>query len=566
MNHFFKTGLLLTGIVISGISASAQQVYPYFVDFETDSIKAYASTTPVTLNGKDWVMPGVFLGEMVPTSDKYNGQHAARMRRTDNTTGANGSMTMQSDLIQGIGTVTLLHGKYGSEAGSTFGVYYSTNQGTTWTQAGSNITVANTLTPVTVPVNVTVPARISIRKADTSASRINIDDILISGPNGLATNVVVVARTPLGANVPLSTNNLTFKFNEAVSKGTTGSIVLHNATDNTTQVKAVTAADVVVNGQDVTVSNITLASNKNYYVTFDSAAFVKTAGTLKSTGIYSTTGWVFSSEDTSVAPPVSSLNETFTDCNDPLLGGFKYISKTGSQTWRCGTQGHSDANSVYINGGFSGGANDNEDWLITSAPINLSATTNPVLEFWEKIRYSGLTTKSVMVSTNYAGSGDPSLATWTTVKDVTAETSTEWTAISNTSLSAYQATPFYLAFKYVSFASSGGAQEWSLDDVKITAGGGGGTGIGERKLHDLGLVVLGTSTSEKISLGITLKENATLNIGVYDITGRKLFTANQHMQAGFNQYSIQNVTLNKGMYVIRVNDGTHSDVIKTVVQ
>jgi hypothetical protein len=562
MNNFLKTGVLVAGIALTGISASAQ-VYPYFVDFETDSIKAYSDDDPMLLNGRNWVMPGVFLGEMVPTSDKYNGQHAARMRRVDNTTGANGSLTLDEDLPQGIGSVTLSHGRYGSETGSTFRVYYSTTGGSSWLPAGGDITTGTTLTSVTVPVNVSGPARISIRKTDTSASRINIDDILVTGFNGYATNVVIVARTPLGANVPLSTNTLTFKFNQAVNIGT-GSVVLHNATDNSTQSKLVTGPDVSVTGQNVVINNITLASNKHYYVTYDSTAFVSTTGNLKSTGIYNNSAWIFSSEDTSAAPPITSLNETFTDCLDPDMGVFKHVSNSGSQTWRCGTQGRTDANAVYINGGFSGGANDNEDWLITAGTVNLASITNPKLEFWEKIRYTGATTKIVLASTNYTGSGDPALATWQTLKDVTAETSTDWTAFSNISLSAYQSTPFYLAFKYTSSAAAGGAQEWSLDDIKISSGPA--TGISDSKLNGMGLSVLGTATSEQIVLGITMKESAALNIAVYDITGRKVYEANQRVQEGVNQYKIQNVHLTKGLYVIRVNDAKHSGVIKAAVQ
>ncbi len=205
-------------IAMTGLSATAQ-VYPYFVDFEIDSTKAYASTTPVMLNGRNWVMPGVYLGDMVPTSDKYNGLHAARVRRADNTTGANGMITLQQDLPQGIGSVTFSHGRYGSETGGTLQLFYSTNGGVNWTAVGSVITPGSTLTPVTIPVNASGPARISIRKTDTSASRLNVDDILITGYNGYATNVVVVNKMPLGENVPLATSTLMFKFNEAVDKG-----------------------------------------------------------------------------------------------------------------------------------------------------------------------------------------------------------------------------------------------------------------------------------------------------------------------------------------------------------
>jgi hypothetical protein len=563
MNTILKTGVLSACIAMTGMSAMAQQVYPYFVDFEVDSTKAYATTTPVLLNGRNWVMPGVFLGDMVPASDKYNGLHAARVRRADNTTGANGTITLQQDLAQGIGSVTFSHGRYGSETGSTLQLFYSTNGGSSWTQAGSNITPGSTLTAVTIPVNVSGPARISIRKSDTSASRINVDDILITGFNDYATNVVVVNKVPVGENVALSTNTLTFKFNEAISKGTAGSIVLHNATDNTNQTVAVSSSDVSVSGVDVTVNGITLASNKNYYVTFDSTAFVKNGATLKSTGIYTNNNWKFSTVDTSTPPTITTLTETFTDCLDPNMGVFKQTSVTGTATWKCGTQGHTGNNSVYINGGFSGGANDNEDWLITRAKVDLNTVSNPVLEFWIKNRYSGATTKDVLVSTTYSGTGDPNAATWVSVKNVSTDASTEWKLFSNVSLGAYKTTPFYLAFKYVSMSTSTGAQEWSLDDIKIK---GGGTGIADKKADELGLMVLGNATTSQILLGLDLKKNSRMEISVYDATGRKVYDAKTAMQSGHNQYKVENISLNAGLYVIRVSDGEYYNVVKTIVK
>ena len=563
MNKIFKTGILSACIAMTGMSAMAQQVYPYFVDFEMDSTKAYATATPVLMNGRNWVMPGVFLGDMVPASDKYNGLHAARVRRTDNTTGANGSITLQQDLAQGIGSVTFSHGRYGSESGSTVQLYYSTNAGASWTPVGSSITPGSTLTSVTIPVNASGPARISIRKTDTSASRINIDDILITGFNDYATNVVVVNKTPVGENVSLTTNTLNFKFNEAISKGASGSIVLHNATDNTTQVFAVSSADVAVSGVDVTVNGIAIASNKNYYVTFDSTAFVRSGGTLKSTGIYGNNIWKFSSVDTSTPPNITTLNETFADCLDPNMGVFKQTSVTGTATWRCGTQGHTGNNSVYINGGFSGGANDNEDWLITRAPVDLASVTNPVLEFWIKNRYSGATTKDVLISTDYNGTGAPGSATWQSIKNVSTDASTEWKLFSNISLNAYKTTPFYLAFKYVSLSTSTGAQEWSLDDVKIK---GGGTGITDHKTDELGLMVLGNATTNQILLGLNLKKSNQIEISVYDATGRKVYNAKSAMKNGHNQYAIENMSLNAGLYIIRVSDGEYYNTVKAMVQ
>jgi hypothetical protein len=562
MSKILKAGVLSVCIAMTGMSATAQ-VYPYFVDFEIDSTKAYASTTPVMLNGKNWVMPGVYLGDMVPTSDKYNGLHAARVRRVDNTTGANGSITLQQDLAQGVGSVTFSHGRYGSEAGGTLQLFYSTNQGSSWTPAGSTITPGSTLTSTTVPVNVSGNVRIRISKTDTSASRLNVDDILITNFNNVATNVILMNKAPLGLNVPLATNTLTLKFNEAVTKGTSGNIVLHNATDASVQTIPVTSTDVAVTGMDVVVNGITLASNKNYYVTFDSVAFKNGAGTIKSTGIYDNNAWKFSTVDTATPPDITTLTETFADCLDPNMGVFKQTSITGTATWRCGTQGHTGNNSVYINGGFSGGANDNEDWLITRAKVDLATVNNPVLEFWIKTNYSGTTTKDVLVSTNYTGTGNPGAATWVSIKDVSSEASASWKIFSNISLNSYKTTPFYLAFKYGSSSSATGAQEWSLDDVKIKAGT---TGINEEKVGDLGLAVLGNATSNQILLGLSIKDASKVKVGVYDITGRKVYDATATMQAGFNQYSIENISLNAGLYVIRVHDGEHYGVVKTMVQ
>jgi hypothetical protein len=561
MSKILKAGVLSVCIAMTGMSVTAQ-VYPYLVDFEIDSTKAYASTTPVMLNGRNWVMPGVYLGDMVPTSDKYNGLHAARVRRVDNTTGANGSITLNQDMAQGIGNVTFSHARYGSETGATLQVFYSTNQGSSWTPVGGTITPGATLTSVTVPVNISGPARISIRKSDTSASRVNVDDILVNSFNNVATNVILMNKAPIGLNVPLATNTLALKFNEAVTKGT-GNIVLHNVTSGTNQTIAVTSTDVVVSGMDVTVNGISLASNKNYYVTFDSTAFLNGAATIKSTGIYANNTWKFTTVDTSTPPDITTLNESFADCLDPNMGVFKQISATGTATWKCGTQGHTGNNSVYINGGFSGGANDNEDWLITRSKVDLAAVNNPSLEFWLKTNYSGATTKDVLVSTNYTGTGNPGTATWQSIKDVSSEASATWKLITNVSLNPYKTTPFYLAFKYVSSSTSTGAQEWSLDDVKIKAGT---TGITEQNFSEFGLTVLGRATSNQILVGLTLKNASKINVSVYDITGRKVYDAKADMQAGSNQYKIENISLNAGLYVIRVYDGAHYDVVKTMIQ
>ncbi len=541
------------------------QVYPYFVDFERDSIKAYASADPVTLNGIRWVMPGVYLGDMEP-SDRKNGLHAARVRLTGNTTGDNGTITMEDDLSQGIDTVSFYHAMYGSETDGKLVVYYSTNQGANWTKVGDTITPGTTLTRAAIPVRTSSPARISIRKTDGTPARINVDDIMITGYNDYATNVIVTDKTPVGRNVLLSTNKLTIRFNGPVAKGT-GNIVLHNVTAATNQTIDVTSADVKVTAQnpEVEVEGISLASGNSYYVTFDSAAFTSESVTArKSTGIYEDYIWTFTAIDT--ATPPGLLNETFTNCAAPdFMGQFRSYSVSGAQNWRCGTQGHTDDFSVYMNGGFSGGANDNEDWLITSSKLDLSTVGNPVLDFWTKVRFSGATTKEILISTDYTGTGSPASATWQTVKNITDDVSgTDWVPFSNIPLASYKATPFYLAFKYVSLSANNAAQEWSLDDIVIrhvfpeNVSSYHGNGVDMK--------VLGYATTSGITLSVTLPEAADMKTTVYDLAGRKVYEENSRLQAGQNIHMLNGLNLHPGMYLVRTGNGKYSGIVKALVQ
>jgi hypothetical protein len=87
--------------------------------------------------------------------------------------------------------VTIKSGTYGTDGASTWGLFYSVNGGSSWTQAGSTITTTSTLTLSTFTVTgVTGTARIEIRKLSGGTNRIDIDDITI---NDVAAPAVVAA-------------------------------------------------------------------------------------------------------------------------------------------------------------------------------------------------------------------------------------------------------------------------------------------------------------------------------------------------------------------------------------
>ena len=156
-----------------------------------------------------------------------------------------------------------------------------------------------------------------------------------------------------------------------------------------------------------------------------------------------------------------------------LSDGFYQYSVTGLQTWGCTTTFGHDAsdpsgkasvgNALQING-YAGGNVQNEDWLISPA-LNLSAMNYAVLSFWTRSAFSG-DKLQLKVSTNYTGSGNPSLATWINIDGKFPETASDvWTKSANIDLSAYKATPVYVAFVYNSTTSS--ASRWTVDDFEV---------------------------------------------------------------------------------------------------
>jgi len=125
----------------------------------------------VTLQSNSWNMFDALIGNL--SGDLKDGTWSARMRNT-------GTITMLFDVTTGISTVTIKHGTYGSDGSSTWGLWYSTNGGSTWTQSGGSIATTTTLQTQSFTINVTGNARLQIRKLTGGSNRINIDDITIN--------------------------------------------------------------------------------------------------------------------------------------------------------------------------------------------------------------------------------------------------------------------------------------------------------------------------------------------------------------------------------------------------
>lgn len=113
-----------------------------------------------------------------------------------------------------------------------------------------------------------------------------------------------------------------------------------------------------------------------------------------------------------------------------------------------------------------------DDYLISPA-LNLSGVANPIFTFssWTRYTDGGLTQPfDVLISTNYSGSGDPTLATWTNLTaTLPAADSQTWTSSGDINLSAYSGQTIYIAFRYRSSGTTSGAySQWQIDEFKIT--------------------------------------------------------------------------------------------------
>ncbi|MBS1579912.1 MAG: DNA/RNA non-specific endonuclease [Bacteroidetes bacterium] len=140
-------------------------------DFETGTKTSYAAGN-VTLTTGSWNMNDALIG--TSSSDAKTGSQSARIRNT-------GTVTMNFDATNGAGTVTVQHAVYGSDGTSTWGLFKSTNGGSSYTQVGSAITSSSTtLSTASFTVNVSGNVRFQIQKLSGGTNRINIDNITIN--------------------------------------------------------------------------------------------------------------------------------------------------------------------------------------------------------------------------------------------------------------------------------------------------------------------------------------------------------------------------------------------------
>ncbi len=203
--------------------------------FETGTKTAYAAAN-VTLSSGIWNLNDALIG--TSASDVRNGNAAARVRKF-------GKMTMQFNLNSGAGTVKILHAVYGLDGPTTWELWYSTNDGSTWTQTGTTVaTLHKPFDTATFAVNVSGIIRFDIRKTDTSSfSRINFDDISISSYGSTTNNPLPVlnSMSPMADTIGAGPFTLTVNGNNFIASSVVvwGNVNLATTFVSATQLTAV---------------------------------------------------------------------------------------------------------------------------------------------------------------------------------------------------------------------------------------------------------------------------------------------------------------------------------------
>ena len=158
--------------------------------FENGTKTAYA-LGDVILSSGSWSFNDALLGNT--TSDRKNGTQSARIRNS-------GILSTNFNYTAGASTVTVLHALYGTDASSTWQLWYSTNGGSSYVQSGSTVTSSSTtLQTASFTINIAGNIRFQIRKTDGTTNRINFDDFSVTDYTATSSNPTLTAVSPTSA-------------------------------------------------------------------------------------------------------------------------------------------------------------------------------------------------------------------------------------------------------------------------------------------------------------------------------------------------------------------------------
>ncbi|MEM6522499.1 MAG: DUF5689 domain-containing protein [Bacteroidota bacterium] len=140
----------------------------------------------------------------------------------------------------------------------------------------------------------------------------------------------------------------------------------------------------------------------------------------------------------------------------------------------------------------SGDAAADDAWLISATAFDLTSVSNAYLQFYVESFFDGDGGITLLYSSDYDGSGDPTTGSWTEVTDINSQLpaagSGGFVEIL-TNLTGATGNEIYLAFQFESTTSN--SSSWTIDDLVFSEtepGSGGGGGGSEPDLSTISTV------------------------------------------------------------------------------
>jgi hypothetical protein len=218
------------------------------------------------------------------------------------------------------------------------------------------------------------------------------------------------------------------------------------------------------------------------------------------------------------------------------LGDFYSYSASGD------TKKWGFSNGYAIMNGFNSGELE-RDFLITPA-FDFTTTQNEVISFktWKRFGTGDNTDKylKLMYSTDYAGIGDATAATWTEVSGVTMATELQvWTKTEDIDVSMVTGSKVHFAFVY-NYAAD--YVQWQVDSVVVKEN----VPTAIAKNHAFATIV-----NTVVSNNLIIQSENAVQLRIYNLAGREV------KSVGYAKGEVSLSSLPKGIYIVKLTQGNN---------
>lgn len=270
---------------------------------------------------------------------------------------------------------------------------------------------------------------------------------------------------------------------------------------------------------------------------------------------FTNTGDIIDYKTDGTAPVASATSSNSVVANqegfDTDLGNWTGYTVTGDQVWEWASFGIPPG-CAKMNG-YDGGAQINEDWLISPA-INLSTFATVFFSFDHARNYGSNEGLFVLISTDYDGSSDPSTnGTW---NDVTSSFTFpdpgtwDFSPAGEIDATEYNGANTYFAFKYT---SGDDAATWEIDNVLIY--GESGVGVTENLIDKFSIY-----PNPSVDF-VYVDADSEGSVKIYSISGQLLI--DEPVNEGVNNIDIN--ALSQGTYLLQFSNAKGNSSTKKLI-